>query len=264
MWDERDEPTQRNPVRSPEPGWAEDPPPATLPTMPPIRSAHLDGARPQAPARREAQRDMRTALVAPSSQSRKPSPVPMIITGDGHVSPVRPSLRRTQPRSRAMRAAFASFTTCIVLAVFFAATPITAGATGQVENFIAGGSSARLPTATPTATPTLDPNASDGPGSGYNPGPAAIMAEIKVVFGPYSAGALNVARCESGFDPNAWNKIAILGSHAEGVFQILYPSTWDNTAYASYSPYNAWANIHAAHDIFTRDGNTWREWECQP
>jgi hypothetical protein len=260
VWDERDEPTRRMPPPEPpaNPGWAEDPPPATLPTIPPIRSANLDQTR--APANR----DGRTALAVPTHQARKPSQAPMIITGDGHAARPRPLLRRTQPRSRAMRAALASFAACIVLAVLFAATPITAGATGQVTNFLAGGSAARLPTATPTATPTLDPNAGGGPGSGYNPGPAAIIAEIKAVFGPYSVGALAVAHCESGYDPNAWNRISILGSHAEGVFQILYPSTWNNTAYASYSPYNAWANIHAAHDIFARDGNTWREWECQP
>jgi hypothetical protein len=252
--------TRRNPVRPAEPGWAEDPPPATLPTIPPIRSAQLDQMRPQPPARRDAH----TALVTPPGSPRKPVPAPTIITGDGHVSHVRPLLRRTQPRSRAMRAALVSFATCIVLAVLFAATPITAGATGQITSFIAGSRTGDLPTATPTATATLDPTVGGGPGTGYNPGSAAIIAEIQAVFGPYSAGALAVAHCESGYDPNAWNPITILGSHAEGVFQILYPSTWDNTAYAGYSPYNAWANIHAAHDIFARDGNTWREWECQP
>ncbi len=61
-----------------------------------------------------------------------------------------------------------------------------------------------------------------------------------------------------------WNPVVLLGSHAEGVFQILYPATWEGTSYASYSPYNAWANIQAAHEIFVRDGYSWREWACKP
>jgi hypothetical protein len=214
------------------------------------------------------------APIANNSSVGKPAPLgppkpagpgaPMIITGDGKVSPVRPSLRRQQPRSRGMRVTFISFATCILLALLFAATPITAGASGQVGNFIAGTNAWKLPTATPTPTPTLSPTTIGGPGTGYNPGATAVINEIKAVFGGYSAGALGVAKCESGYDPNAWNGISIMGSHAEGVFQILYPSTWQGTAYASYSPYNASANIRAAYQIFSRDGFTWREWQCQP
>ena len=53
-------------------------------------------------------------------------------------------------------------------------------------------------------------------------------------------------------------------SHASGVFQILYPSTWDGTSYAAQSPFDYNANIHAAFEIFSRDGYSWREWECKP
>lgn len=95
-----------------------------------------------------------------------------------------------------------------------------------------------------------------------SPGQAAVIAMINQVFGSYSAGALNVARCESGFNPLAYNPISIGGSHAEGVFQILYPSTWSRTSEASSSPYSAMANILAAHQIFVRDGYSWREWSC--
>ncbi len=203
--------------------------------------------------------------LAPAGQRKPAGPgAPMIITGDGKISPVRPSLHRPQPRSRAMRVTFLSFASCVLLALLFASTPITAGASGQVGNFIAGAQAWKLPTATPTPTPTLDPSTVGGPGTGYNPGAATIINEIKATFGSYSAGALAVAKCESGYDPNAWNPVSIMGSHAEGVFQILFPATWDNTSYAGYSPYNAWANIHAAYQIFSRDGYSWREWQCQP
>ena len=95
-----------------------------------------------------------------------------------------------------------------------------------------------------------------------SPGQAAVIAMIKQVFGSYAAGALNVARCESGFNPLAYNPISIGGNHAEGIFQILYPSTWSGTSEASSSPYSAIANILAAHQIFVRDGYSWREWSC--
>ena len=117
-----------------------------------------------------------------------------------------------------------------------------------------------VPTPTPkppTPTPYVPPQ-------GSNPGQQAIINDIVAIFGSYAQGAINVARCESGFDPNAWNPYAIGNSHAEGVFQVLYPSTWSTTSYSGYSPYNYDANIRAAHQIFSRDGNTWREWACQP
>ena len=91
-----------------------------------------------------------------------------------------------------------------------------------------------------------------------------MSAMIQQVFGPYAQGALNVANCESGLNPNAYNPTSNGGSHAAGVFQILYPSTWMGTPEAASSPYNAMANIQAAHWIFVRDGYSWREWSCQP
>jgi LysM repeat protein len=92
----------------------------------------------------------------------------------------------------------------------------------------------------------------------------SVAGMIYQVFGPYGAAAVRVATCESGLNPSAYNPISIGGSHAEGVFQILYPSTWAGTPQAGSSPYNAWANIQAAHTIFMRDGYSWREWTCQP
>jgi hypothetical protein len=115
----------------------------------------------------------------------------------------------------------------------------------------------------PTPVPTI-PYPTPVPTIPYptSPGNAAVIAMINQVFGSYASGALNVARCESGFNPLAFNPISNGGSHAEGVFQILYPSTWSRTSEASSSPYSAMANILAAHEIFVRDGYSWREWSC--
>jgi hypothetical protein len=92
----------------------------------------------------------------------------------------------------------------------------------------------------------------------------AMAAIINQVFGPYGPAANRVAQCESGENPNAYNPISVGGSHAEGLFQILVPSTWRTTSQAGNSPYDAWANTQAAHEIFVRDGYSWREWACQP
>ena len=108
----------------------------------------------------------------------------------------------------------------------------------------------------PTPTPTIPVPTS--------PGQAAVIAMIKQVFGSYAPGALQVAKCESGLNPLAYNPISIGGSHAEGLFQILYPSTWSSTSEASSSPYSAMANALAAHQIFVRDGYSWHEWTCVP
>jgi hypothetical protein len=102
-------------------------------------------------------------------------------------------------------------------------------------------------TTPPTTTPT---------------GQSSVVAIINQVFGPYAPAALRVARCESGLNPGAYNPISIGGSHATGIFQILYPSTWMGTSQAASSPYNATANILAAHQIFVRDGYNWHEWSC--
>ncbi|HLZ60195.1 MAG TPA: hypothetical protein VKR06_24860 [Ktedonosporobacter sp.] len=95
--------------------------------------------------------------------------------------------------------------------------------------------------------------------------PASYISMIYQVFGPvYGPGAVHVAMCESSLNPQAWNPQPILGGHAMGLFQVLYPSTWVTTGEAGSSPYNAAANIQAAHQIFLRDGYSWREWVCQP
>jgi LysM repeat protein len=90
--------------------------------------------------------------------------------------------------------------------------------------------------------------------------PTSIINEI---FGADAPAALRIAMCESTLNPNAVNSTPVGGSHAQGLFQILYPSTWNTTSQAGMSPFNARANAIAAHEIFVRDGHSWREWACR-
>jgi SLT domain-containing protein len=86
---------------------------------------------------------------------------------------------------------------------------------------------------------------------------------ITQVFGPYAWQALAVARCESGYNPGAWNPTPVWdGEHAQGVFQII-PSTYARSGQGG-SVWNAWDNVNAAYRIFARDGYRWSEWACKP
>ncbi len=113
----------------------------------------------------------------------------------------------------------------------------------------------------PTPTPTPRPTPKPPP---LPPGSGQVVSIIKSVFGSYADAAIAVARCESGLNPSAVNPTSIGGSHATGLFQILYPSTWRTTSQANNSPYDATANTKAAYEIFKRDGYNWHEWVCQP
>ena len=97
-----------------------------------------------------------------------------------------------------------------------------------------------------------------------SPSASDVQNVIQNVFGPDAPAAMNIAWCESSDNPNAVNSTAIGNSHAEGLFQILYPSTWYTTSQAGNSPFDITANTIAAHEIFVRDGYSWREWACQP
>jgi hypothetical protein len=97
-----------------------------------------------------------------------------------------------------------------------------------------------------------------------SPSASHVQSIIQDVFGPDAPAAMNIAWCESTNNPNAINSTAIGNSHAKGLFQILYPSTWYTTSQAGNSPFDARANTLAAYEIFIRDGHSWREWACQP
>jgi hypothetical protein len=96
------------------------------------------------------------------------------------------------------------------------------------------------------------------------PSVSYVHSIIQNVFGANAAGAISVAQCESGANPSAVNPIPVGNSYAQGLFQILYPSTWNTTSQAGNSPLDPTANAVAAHEIFVRDGYSWREWACQP
>lgn len=171
--------------------------------------------------------------------------------------------RRNGPRPFIVQFLVAMVTVMTLSAVLALASPLGKGLAYSSGYQAYANAMPWIPTPTPTPKPTPSPRFY-GQQPGANPGQQVITDTIKNVFGAYSAGALNIARCESGYDPNAYNSYPVAGSHAEGVFQILYPSTWSGTSYARYSPYDYNANIRAAYEIFHNDGNSWREWECRP
>ncbi len=69
--------------------------------------------------------------------------------------------------------------------------------------------------------------------------------------------ALNVAACESRFDPQARNGIYV------GVYQIhvdLFAETARALGLGAADPIDAWSNVFVALDIVRREG--WRRWAC--
>lgn len=81
--------------------------------------------------------------------------------------------------------------------------------------------------------------------------PTIIMA----VFGPsYGPGALNVARCESGYRTSAVN-----GQYL-GIFQM---GTNERARYATMGYSTAYQQVVAAHNYFVA-AHGWGPWECQP
>ena len=231
------------------------------PSDTPAQTAQETDAAP-ARALQKAPSDATRALAAASTAHGVEKPV--VISGARKPKPPAPHIvpRRSGPRSFVAQFMVAMIATAMVASVLALSSPM-----GEAASFSAGGSLQALSNAapwipTPTPKPTPKPQ-SYRPPIGVNPGQQAIINEIVAVFGSNAPGALNIAKCESGYDPNAWNSYPILGSHASGVFQILYPSTWNTTSYSGYSPFDANANIHAAYQIFHRDGNSWREWQCK-
>jgi hypothetical protein len=90
----------------------------------------------------------------------------------------------------------------------------------------------------------------------------SVATMINTEFGSYAPAAMSIAKCESGLNPNAVNPQKVGNSQATGIFQILYPSTWNTTDYANGSPTDPATNVQAAYQIFHRDGNNWHEWAC--
>lgn len=226
-------------------------------------TAHAPSANDHLPAV-QAERGSALARVgAPESQS-------LLIRG-ARKAP-RPGTGRIVPRRHGPRSFISQFLIAMVMAMSLFGTVALATPLGQSSAFgniltTYAQSVTLLPTFTATPRPTATPlplvSGYDPPHQ-TDPGQQVVINTINSVFGQYAGGALNIARCESGYDPNARNAFPVGDSHAMGVFQILFPSTWSGTSYRAYSPYDYQKNILAAYEIFSRDGFSWREWECKP
>jgi soluble lytic murein transglycosylase-like protein len=88
----------------------------------------------------------------------------------------------------------------------------------------------------------------------------SIQQIILDAFAPLGGGAqqwaLRVAKCESGYNPNAVNR----GSGASGLFQFM-PSTWASMPQAGQSVFNPVANAQAAAVLYQRSGPN--QWSCK-
>jgi soluble lytic murein transglycosylase-like protein len=103
------------------------------------------------------------------------------------------------------------------------------------------------------AAPAAPPAAPVAAGGG-------IQQIILDAFAPLGAGAqqwaLRVAKCESGYNPNAVNR----GSGASGLFQFM-PATWASMPQHNQSVFNPVANAQAAAVLYARSGPN--QWSCK-
>jgi cell division protein FtsL len=134
------------------------------------------------------------------------------------------------------------------LAALKAATPTPAAAQAATP----APAPARTPAPAPAPAPAPPPPPSAGGGS--------IQQIILDAFAPLGAGAqqwaLRVAKCESGYNPNAVNR----SSGASGLFQFL-PSTWASMPQHNQSVFNPVANAQAAAVLYQRSGPN--QWSCK-
>jgi hypothetical protein len=123
---------------------------------------------------------------------------------------------------------------------------------------------AAAPAATPAPAPARTPAPAPAPAPAPPPPPSAGGGSIQQIildaFAPLGAGAqqwaLRVAKCESGYNPNAVNR----GSGASGLFQFL-PSTWASMPQHNQSVFNPVANAQAAAVLYQRSGPN--QWSCK-
>jgi Transglycosylase SLT domain len=91
-------------------------------------------------------------------------------------------------------------------------------------------------------------------------GGGSIQDIILTAFAPQGAGAqqwaLRIAKCESGYNPNAVNR----SSGASGLFQFM-PSTWAHLPWAGQSVFDPVANAQAAAYYYQHSGPG--PWSCK-
>jgi Transglycosylase SLT domain len=127
----------------------------------------------------------------------------------------------------------------------------------------------QAPTPAPAAAPAATPAPTRAPAPAPAPAPpppppsaggGSIQQIILDAFAPLGAGAqqwaLRVAKCESGYNPNAVNR----SSGASGLFQFL-PSTWASMPQHNQSVFNPVANAQAAAVLYQRSGPN--QWSCK-
>jgi TolA-binding protein len=115
----------------------------------------------------------------------------------------------------------------------------------QAAQQAVGQSPAPAPPAAPAAAPS---------------GGGSIQDIILTAFAPQGAGAqqwaLRIAKCESGYNPNAVNR----SSGASGLFQFM-PSTWAHLPWAGQSVFDPVANAQAAAYYYQHSGPG--PWSCK-
>jgi hypothetical protein len=98
------------------------------------------------------------------------------------------------------------------------------------------------------------------PAAAPSGGGGSIQDIILNAFAPLGGGAqqwaLRVAKCESGYNPNAVNR----SSGASGLFQFL-PSTWAALPWHNQSVFDPVANAQAAAYYYQHSGSS--PWVCQ-
>jgi peptidoglycan hydrolase CwlO-like protein len=118
------------------------------------------------------------------------------------------------------------------------------------------------PPAAPAPTPAHTPAPAPPPPPPPAPAPAAgsIQQIILNAFAPLGPGAqqwaLRVAKCESGYNPNAVNR----SSGASGLFQFM-PATWASLPQHNQSVFDPVANAQAAAVLYQRSGPN--QWSCK-
>ena len=119
---------------------------------------------------------------------------------------------------------------------------------------------AATPAPAPARTPAPAPAPAPAPPPPPSAGGGSIQQIILDAFAPLGAGAqqwaLRVAKCESGYNPNAVNR----GSGASGLFQFM-PSTWRSMPQGGQSVFNPVANAQAAAVLYQRSGPN--QWSCK-
>ena len=127
---------------------------------------------------------------------------------------------------------------------------------GLVLTIPDGAEGETAPTATPAPQPPPPPTTGTAERCGYDSSwiTDTIIAAA-ATYGQSACAMLNVAWCESRFNPNAYN-----GQYgATGLFQFLY-GTWLSTPFAGYSRTNAWASANAAGWMWAHGRRG--EWVC--